>query len=157
MSLHRQKNLAAVPTRQLAAQLAERSRQSNLNKAKQQYVFARAMELYNRRNANLEQRRLVRRALSAIANAGGRWTNSRLPLSRFINMNNYMSELNSIFNSGSNENRNNSPVRQTAARKIQTAYRSYKSATRRPKSPKRSPYQPRSMRKIPNTRIGNNK
>ena len=72
-------------------------------------------------------------------------------------MNNYMSELNSIFNSGSNENRNNSPVRHTAARKIQTAYRSYKSATRRPKSPKRSPYQPRSMRKIPNTRIGNNK
>lgn len=154
MPLHRQKNLVTVPTQQLAAQLAERSRQSNLNKAKQQYVFARAMELYNRRNANLEQRRLVRRALSAIANAGGRWTNSRLPLSRFINMNNYMSELNSIFNSGSNENRNNSPVRQTAARKIQTAYRAYKSAR---KSPKRSPYQPRSMRKIPNTRVGNNK
>ena len=47
-----------------------------------------------------------------------------------------------------------------AAQKIQSAYRSYRSAKRsvsRKSSPKRSPYQPRSMRKIPNTRVGNNK
>lgn len=46
-----------------------------------------------------------------------------------------------------------------AARKIQTVYRRYRSAKRagtRKSSPKRSPYKPRSMRKIPNTRVGNN-
>ena len=47
-----------------------------------------------------------------------------------------------------------------AARKIQTAYKRYMSARRsvsRKSTPKRSPYTPRSMRKIPNTRMGNNK
>ena len=43
-----------------------------------------------------------------------------------------------------------------AARKIQNAYRRYRSVGRK-SSPKRSPYTPRSMRKIPNTRVGNNK
>jgi hypothetical protein len=107
--LHRQANLANVPTQTLAAELNHRFYQYMWNADSRQYMFARAMELYNRPNATPEHRTLVRRALGAIATLGSMWENNRLPYARFIN-NNFNSENNSNRNNsnGNNSNRNNS-------------------------------------------------
>ena len=107
MSLHRQTNLVNVPTQQLAVQLQQGSLQYNWNNAHTQYVFARAMELYNRPNATPEQRRLVRQVLGRIAFMSVGWTNNRLPLERFAGVH-YNSELHSRFNSNRNSNNSNS-------------------------------------------------
>jgi hypothetical protein len=110
--LHRQANLANVPTQTLAAQLSQRLYQYNWNTSDgRQYIFARAMELYNRPNANPEHRTLVRRTLGAITVLGNMWENNRLPYARFAN-NNFNSEINS---NGNNSN-GNSKVRKFAER-----------------------------------------
>lgn len=74
----------------------------------QQIAFERAMELYHRRNATLAHRRTARRVLRRLVEEYNRtWTHPAPSVSRF-RRNNYLSEINSQFNSNRSPSSNRS-------------------------------------------------
>lgn len=77
--LHFQNNLANVPLQQLQQELESRMEMRNWNNNDQQYIYARAMDLYWHPNRTRAQRTLAWYALYKLAEGGAQWNGAPLP------------------------------------------------------------------------------